>query len=100
MKTASIVLLLVYSALMFATLFVKNEKLKWTKLLVVLGIAAAIAHTVLYFVEQTHWALLLASLSLFMAYAIANGLLTKKPHPLHWLARLVFSTLVLVLFIL
>ena len=100
MKIASVVLLWVYSALMFATLFVKNEKLRWTKLVAVLGIAAAIAHSVLYFVAQSHWALLLASLSLFLAYAIANGLLSKKPHPLHWIARLVFSSIVLVLFIL
>ena len=99
MKIASVVLLLLYSLLMFATLFVKNKKLKYSKILAGLGIAAAIAHTVLYFVAQSHWAILLTSLVLFLAYAITNGLLLKKPHVLHWLVRLVVSTAILVLFV-
>ena len=99
MKIASLVLLLLYCTLMFATLFVKNSKLKSTKILALLGVATAIAHTVLYFVAQTHLAILLTSLSLFMAYAIANGLLLKKPHVLHWFVRLLISAVIFVLFV-
>ena len=99
MKIVSMVLLLLYSVLMFATLFVKNDKLKLTKILAVLGIVTSIAHTVLYFVAQSHWAILFISLALFMSYAIANGLLLKKPHVLHWLARLVCSAVIFVLFV-
>lgn len=99
MKITSIVLLLLYCALMFATLFVKNDKLKLTKIFAVLGIAAAITHTVLFFVAQSHWAILLTTLTLFMAYAVANGLLLKKPHVLHWLARLLLSAVIFVLFV-
>ena len=99
MKITSVVLLLLYCALTFATLFVKNEKLKYTKLLAVLGIAVAITHTILHFVAQSHWAILLVSLLLFMAYAITNGLLLKKPHILHWLVRLLVSVVIFVLFV-
>lgn len=99
MKITSVVLLLLYSVLMVATLFVKNGKLKLTKLLAILGIAAAIAHTVLFFVAQSHWSILLTSLVLFMAYAIANSLIVKKPHVLHWLVRLIISAVIFVLFV-
>ena len=99
MKISSIVLLLLYCALMLATLFVKNNKLKPTKILAVLGIAAAITHTVLHFVAESHWAILLTSLALFMAYAIANGLLLRKPHVIHWLVRLLLSAVIFVLFV-
>ncbi len=78
MKISSIILLLLYCVLMFATLFVKNEKLKLTKLLAVLGIIIAIVHTVLFLVAQSHWAILLTSLVLFMSYGIANGFILKK----------------------
>ncbi len=78
MKISSIILLLLYCILMFATLFVKNDKLKLTKLLAILGIDVAIVHTVFFFVAQSHWAVLLTSLILFMAYGIANGLILKK----------------------
>ena len=99
MKITSVVLLILYCVLMLATLFVKNNKLKLTKLLTLLGIAAAIAHTVLFFAAQSHWAILLTSLALFMAYAIANGLLLKKPHVLHWLVRLIISAVIFILFL-
>ncbi len=99
MKISSIALLLLYCVLMLATLFAKNSKLKLSKLLCILGIVFAIAHTVLYFVSQSHWAILLTSLALFMAYAVANGLILKKPHILHWAIRFVFSAAVFVLFI-
>ena len=99
MKIISVVLLLLYCSLMFATLFVKNSQLKITKLLAIMGIIAAIAHTILYLVAQSHWAVLLTSLALFMAYAIANGLLLKKPHVLHWLVRLVLSAVIFILFV-
>ena len=61
MKISSIILLLLYCVLMFATLFVKNDKLKLTKLLEILGIGVAIAHTVCFLVAQSHWAVLLTS---------------------------------------
>lgn len=48
MKISSIILLLLYCVLMFATLFVKNDKLKLTKLPAVLGIIIAIVHTVFF----------------------------------------------------
>lgn len=53
MKTSSVILLLLYSVLMFTSLFVKNDKLKLTKLTAVLGIVVAIVHTVCFFVAQT-----------------------------------------------
>ena len=99
MKISSIILILLYCALMFATLFVKNDKLKLTKFLAVLGIVAAIVHTVLYFVAESHWAILLTCLVLFMAYGIANGLILKKSHILHWIIRFVFSATIFVLFV-
>ena len=78
MKISSVILLLLYSVLMFATLFVTNDKLKLTKLTAVLGIVVAIVHTVCFFVAQSHWAVLLTSLVLFMAYGITNSLILKK----------------------
>ncbi len=99
MKIVSIVLLLLYSALMFATLFVKDKNIKLTKLLAAMGIVFAIIHTVLYFVAKTHWSILLISLLLFMAYAITNGILTKKPHILHWIVRFIISAVIFVLFV-
>lgn len=99
MKISSIILLLLYCVLMFATLFVKNDKLKLTKLSAVLGIIIAIVHTVLFFVAQSHWAILLTSLALFMSYGIANGLILKKTHILHWVIRFVVSAVIFVLFV-
>ena len=99
MKTASIILLWLYCALMFATLFVKNDKLKFSKILAILGIVASVVHTVLYYVSESHWTILLASLALFLAYAIANGLIMKKPHILHWMIRFVCSTVIFLLFV-
>ena len=98
MKICSVALLILYCALTFATLFVKNPKLKYSKLIAILSIAVAITHITLYFVAQSHWAILLASLALFMAYAIANGLLLKRPHVLHWLVRFIISAVILILF--
>ena len=99
MKISSVILLLLYSVLMFATFFVKNDKLKFTKLLAIFGIVLAIIHTALYFVAESHWAILLTSLLLFMSYAIANGLVLKQPHILHWVLRFVFSAVIFVLFV-
>lgn len=99
MKIASIVLLLLYSALMFVTLFVKDKNIKLTKLLAAMGIVFAIIHTVLYFVAKTHWSILLISLLLFMAYAITNDILTKKPHIFHWIVRFIISAVIFVLFV-
>ena len=99
MKLTSVILLSFYCVLTFATLFVKNDKLKWTKPIGALGIAAAITHTIFYFVAQSHWAILLTSLLLFMTYAIANGMLLKKPHVIHWLVRLAISVVIFVLFV-
>lgn len=99
MKISSIILILLYCVLMFATLFIKNDKLKLTKLLAVLGIVVAIVHTVLYFVAESHWAILLTSLVLFMAYGVTNGLILKKPHILHWVIRFILSAFILVLFV-
>lgn len=99
MAIASLVLLLLYGALTFATLFVKNEKLRFSKLLAVFGIFAVIIHTVLFWVAESHWAILLTGLLLFLAYAITNGLLTKKPHFLHWIVRIIVSVIIFVLFI-
>lgn len=98
MKISSVILLLLYSVLMFATLFVKNDKLKLTKLAAILGIVVAIVHTVCFFVAQSRWAVLLTSLVLFMAYGIANGLILKK-HISHWLIRFVASAIIFVLFV-
>lgn len=99
MKLSSTILILLYCVLMFATLFVKNDKFKLTKLLAILGIVIAIVHIVLYFVAQSHWAILLTSLVLFMAYGIANGLILKKPHILHWGIRFILSAVIFVLFV-
>lgn len=99
MKISSIILLLLYCVMMFATLFVKNDKLKLTKLLAILGIGVAIAHTVCFFVAQSHWAVLLTSLVLFMSYGIVNGLILKKTHILHWIIRFIVSALIFVLFV-
>ena len=99
MKIASMILILLYSVLMMATLFVKNDELKLTKLLAVLGIVVAIIHTVLYFVAESHWAILLTSLVLFMAYGITNGLIAKNPHILHWIIRFILSAVIFVLFV-
>lgn len=99
MKISSIILILLYCVLMCATLFVKNDKLKLIKLLAVLGIVIAIVHTVFYFVAQSHWAILLTSLLLFMAYGIANGLILKKPHVLHWVIRFILSAVIFALFV-
>lgn len=99
MKISSIVLLLLYCVLTLATLFVKNRKLRLTKLLAVAGIVAAMIHTMLYFISQSHLAILLTSLLFFMAYGIANGLIMKKPHILHWLIRLILSAVIVVLFV-
>ena len=99
MKTSSVILLLLYCVLVFATLFVKNNKLKLTKLLAILGIIVAIAHTALYFTAQSHWTILLTSLTLFMAYGIANGLILKKPHILHWAIRFILSAVIFVFFV-
>ena len=99
MKISSIILILLYSVLMFATLFVKNDKLKLIKLLAVLGIVIATIHTVFYFIAQSHWAILLTSLVLFMAYGVANGLILKKPHILHWIIRFILSAVIFVLFV-
>ena len=99
MKISSIILLLLYCVMMFATLFVKNDKLKLTKLLAILGIGVAIAHTVRFFVAQSHWAVLLTSLVLFMSYGIVNGLILKKTHILHWIIRFIVSALIFVLFV-
>ena len=90
---------MLYCVLMFATLFVKNNKLKLTKLLAILGIAVAVVHTALYFAAQSHWAILLTSLLLFMAYGIANGLILKKPHVWHWVIRFILSAVIFVLFV-
>ena len=92
-------MILLYCALMFATLFVKNDKLRLIKLLAVLGIVVAIVHIVLHFAAQSHWAILLTSLVLFMAYGIANGLILKKPHILHWVIRFILSAVIFVLFV-
>ncbi len=99
MKIASTILLLIYSALMFATLFVKNDKIKYSKFTAAIGIVLALLHTILYFTAKTHWAILLTSLALFIVYAITNGLLTKKPHILHWLVRFIISAVIFVLFV-
>ena len=99
MKISSIILLSLYCALTFTTLFVKNDKLKFSKLLATLGIIAALTHIVLFFVAESHWAILLTSLALFMAYAITNGLLLKKPHVIHWAIRFVLSAVIFVLFV-
>ena len=99
MKISSIILILLYCVLMFVTLFVKNDKLKLIKLLAVLGIVVAIVHIVLHFVAQSHWAILLTSLVLFMAYGIVNGLILKKPHILHWIIRFILSAVIFVLFV-
>ncbi|MBO4988815.1 MAG: hypothetical protein J6D37_00640 [Clostridia bacterium] len=99
MKIVSVALLLLYSALMFLTLFVKDDKMRRTKPIAAVGIAFALAHTILFFFAETHLAILLSSLLLFMAYAIANGVLTKKPHILHWIVRFLLSVGIFVLFV-
>lgn len=99
MKLSSIILVLLYCALMFATLFVKDDKLNPIKLLGILGVVVASAHTVLYFVAQSHWAIMLTSLVLFMAYGIAKGSILKKPHILHWVIRFILSAVIFVLFV-
>lgn len=99
MKISSIVLLLPYCVLTFATLFVKNRKLRLTKLLAMAGIAAAMIHTALYFISQSHWAILLISLVFFMAYGIANGFIMKKSHISHWIIRFILSVTIFILFV-
>lgn len=99
MKIASIILLLLYSALTAVTLFVKDDTCKRTKWLAATGVASAIVHTTLYFVAQSHWGILLASLACMMAYAIANGLLLQKPHILHWVIRFAVSAVIFILFV-
>ena len=99
MKISSMILILLYCVLMFATLFVNNDKIRWNKLLAVLGIVFAIIHVVLYFVSESHWTILLTSLVLFIAYGVANGLILQKAHILHWAIRFILSAVIFVLFV-
>ena len=99
MKIASVILLLVYSALMFITLFVKDRRLVITKVLTCVGIILAIVHAVLFFISESYWALPLLSLILYLGCAVANGLIMKKPHLFHWLVRFVISAVIFILFL-
>ena len=98
MKIASVILLLIYSALMFLTLFVKDNRLIVTKVLTCVGIILAIVHAVLFFAFKSYWLLPVLSLTLYLGCAIANGFIMKKPHLLHWLVRFVISAVILTLY--
>ena len=98
MATASVVMLLCYSALMAVTLFAKNKQLLVTKLLIGVGIIIALLHTVLFFLNGSHWLLPFCALLLYLGCAVANGFILKKPHVLHWIIRLVISSVILIFY--
>ena len=99
MKIASVSLLLAYSVFMFLTLFVKDKRLIVTKVLTGIGIILAAIHATLFFAGTSHWTLPLLTLILYMGCAIANGLIMKKPHLLHWLVRFIVSAIILTLYL-